>query len=76
MSGEILYIEVSKKQIKELWSLKEGSSGKVNALTHGKNENFLIFRDESMEIWGPDRVMLGSQEMSEKIVCAQFIEDK
>lgn len=45
MSGEILYLEVERKKIKKLWSIKDNSKGKVNCIVEVKN-GFIVFRDE------------------------------
>lgn len=45
VGGEILYLEIDKKKIKLLWSIKENSKGKINCIIEVKN-GFIVFRDE------------------------------
>ena len=57
-----MLIETSKNNIQEMWAINE-SRGKINCIMEGKNQNFIVFKDQSMEIWGSDRTLLGAQEM-------------
>ena len=56
--------------------MKEESVGAISCLVEGKNGNFIVFRDESMEIWGADRTMVGSQEMREKTTSVSSSEER
>jgi hypothetical protein len=75
MSGEILYLEVERKKIKKLWSIKENSKGRVNCIVEVKN-GFIIFRDEVLEMWNQNREFLGRETITEKILSALYLPEE
>lgn len=73
MSGEILYLEINKKHIRENWVIREASKGRINCLLEVKNEGIFVFRDQVMEVWGADKTMLASDETEEKYLSAIYL---
>ena len=41
-----------------------------------KNNCWMVFRDEKMEIWNMEREKLASEETEEKIVCGYYLADQ
>lgn len=72
MSGELIYLEVGRKKINKIWSIKENSKGKINCIVEVKN-GFIVFRDGVFEMWNANQELLGKEELSSKIESALYL---
>ena len=74
-SGVIHYIKVTSTQVKSLWTIKDNSEGRVNCIIEVKN-GFMVFRDEGLELWNPNKECLGKESLSEKVYSGLYLWDE